>query len=116
MRAEEYYGRAILASPGDGELLSLYGRLIWETQRDGDRARSYFDQAVHASPHDWYGTYYFFLFVLICWVCFYLYFIRKKLKNNSVNFSILLKMFIKLDTFILTHIFKTNVSKLKKKL
>ncbi|KAK7812390.1 hypothetical protein CFP56_007926 [Quercus suber] len=40
--------RAILASPGDGELLSLYGRLIWETQRDGDRAKSYFDQAVYA--------------------------------------------------------------------
>ena len=56
MRAEEYSGRAILASPGDGELLSLYGRLIWETHRDGDRAKSYFDQAVYASPHDWYGT------------------------------------------------------------
>lgn len=53
-RAEEYYGRAILASPGDGELLSLYGNLIWETQKDVDRAKSYFDQAVHASPDDWY--------------------------------------------------------------
>lgn len=61
-RAEEYYGRAILASPGDGELLSLYGRLIWETQRDGDRAKSYFDQAVYASPHDWYSTCYLFEF------------------------------------------------------
>ena len=53
-RAEEYYGRAIVASHGgDGELLSLYGRVIWETQRDGDRAKSYFDHAVSASPHDW---------------------------------------------------------------
>lgn len=54
MGAEEYYGRAILASPGDGELLSLYGKLIWETHRDGDRAKSYFDRAVSASPDDWY--------------------------------------------------------------
>ncbi|KAL2348934.1 hypothetical protein Fmac_002934 [Flemingia macrophylla] len=51
-RAEECYGRAILASPGDGELLSLYGALIWETQRDEERAKSYFDQAIHAAPHD----------------------------------------------------------------
>lgn len=55
-RAEEYYGRAILANPGDGELLSLYGTLIWETQRDEDRAKSYFDQAIHAAPNDWYDT------------------------------------------------------------
>ena len=54
VRAEEFYGRAILANPGDGELLSLYGTLIWETQRDEDRAKSYFDQAIHAAPNDWY--------------------------------------------------------------
>lgn len=54
-RAEEYYGRAILASPGDGDVLSLYGKLIWETQRDEDRAKSYFDQAVLASPDDRYS-------------------------------------------------------------
>ncbi|KHN04870.1 hypothetical protein glysoja_024231 [Glycine soja] len=52
VRAEEFYGRAILANPGDGELLSLYGTLIWETQRDEDRAKSYFDQAIHAAPND----------------------------------------------------------------
>lgn len=51
-RAEEYYARAILASPGDGEVLSLYGRLIWEAERDGDRAALYFDRAVNASPDD----------------------------------------------------------------
>ncbi|GFZ15461.1 tetratricopeptide repeat (TPR)-like superfamily protein [Actinidia rufa] len=45
VRAEEYYGRAILASPGDGEVLALYGSLIWETYRDEDRAKSYFDRA-----------------------------------------------------------------------
>lgn len=54
VRAEEYYGRAILASPGDGEVLSLYGKLIWETQKDEVRAKSYFDQAVQAAPEDWY--------------------------------------------------------------
>lgn len=53
VRAEEFYGRAILASPGDGELLSLYGKLVWETQRDEQRAKSYFDRAVYASPDDW---------------------------------------------------------------
>lgn len=52
-KAEEYYGRAILASPGDGEVLSLYGKLIWDAKRDGERAKSYFDQAVFASPNDW---------------------------------------------------------------
>ncbi|KOM25641.1 hypothetical protein LR48_Vigan148s000500 [Vigna angularis] len=43
---------AILANPSDGELLSLYGALIWETQRDEARAKSYFDQAIHAAPND----------------------------------------------------------------
>ena len=32
--------------------MSLYGKLIWETQRDEERAKSYFDQAVSASPDD----------------------------------------------------------------
>ena len=52
-KAEEYYGRAILANPGDGELLSLYGNLIWETSKDEHRAQLYFDQAINASPNDW---------------------------------------------------------------
>lgn len=55
VKAEEYYGRAILASPGDGEVLSLYGKLIWESYRDEKRARSYFNQALQASPNDWYA-------------------------------------------------------------
>lgn len=54
VKAEEYYGRAILEDPEDGELLSLYGNLIWTTQRDEERAKSYFHQAVDASPNDWY--------------------------------------------------------------
>lgn len=57
MKAEECYGRAILASPGDGQVLSLYGKLIWESQRDGSRAESYFNQALQVAPHDWYVPY-----------------------------------------------------------
>lgn len=53
VKAEEYYGRAILADPSDGELLSLYGRLIWEMGRDQERAQCYFDQAIHVAPDDW---------------------------------------------------------------
>lgn len=53
-KAEEYYGRAILENPGDGEALSMYAKLVWETKRDEIRAQGYFDQAVNASPDDWY--------------------------------------------------------------
>lgn len=59
MKAEEYYGRAILACPEDGEVLSLYGKLIWETQRDESRAKNYFDQSVNTSPDDWYESNYY---------------------------------------------------------
>ncbi|GAU19317.1 hypothetical protein TSUD_336030 [Trifolium subterraneum] len=50
--AEEYYSRAILADPNDGEVLSQYGKLIWELYHDQERASSYFEQAVQASPDD----------------------------------------------------------------
>jgi len=51
-KAEEYYGRAMLASPGDGEILSLYANLICDVHKDVPRAESYFDQAVEAAPDD----------------------------------------------------------------
>lgn len=35
----------------------MYGKLIWDTEKDGERAKSYFDQAVSASPDDWYVRY-----------------------------------------------------------
>ncbi|EFH43506.1 hypothetical protein ARALYDRAFT_491493 [Arabidopsis lyrata subsp. lyrata] len=44
---------AMLSENGrDGELLSMYGDLIWKNHGDGVRAHSYFDQAVQFSPDD----------------------------------------------------------------
>ncbi|KAK6929701.1 hypothetical protein RJ641_003795, partial [Dillenia turbinata] len=48
--AEEYYSRAILADPTDGEIISQYARLIWELYQDQDKASIYFGQAVQAAP------------------------------------------------------------------
>lgn len=42
VRADEYYSRAILSNPNDGEVTALYAKFIWETQRDCERAKSYF--------------------------------------------------------------------------
>ncbi|KAL0872767.1 hypothetical protein Bca101_022472 [Brassica carinata] len=52
-KAEEYCERAMLSEDGrDGEMLSMYGDLIWKNHGDGVRAQSYFDQAVQSSPDD----------------------------------------------------------------
>ncbi|KAL1198342.1 hypothetical protein V5N11_026871 [Cardamine amara subsp. amara] len=52
-RAQEYYGRAILENRGDGDVLTMYGKLIWETKRYEKRGQGYFDQDVNASPDIW---------------------------------------------------------------
>lgn len=52
--AEKYYSRAILADPKDGEVLSQYGKLVWEVYHDQDKALGYFERAVQASPQDRY--------------------------------------------------------------
>lgn len=54
--AEEYYSRAILADPSDGEILSQYAKLIWELHRDEDRATSYFERAVQAASSDRFAS------------------------------------------------------------
>lgn len=50
--AEEYYSRAILADPTDGETISQYAMLIWQLHRDKYKASSYFKRAVQASPEN----------------------------------------------------------------
>lgn len=52
-KAEEYCGRAILANPSDGNILSLYADLIWRSHKDAPRALNYFEKAIKASPDDW---------------------------------------------------------------
>ncbi|XP_078437676.1 uncharacterized protein LOC144708302 [Wolffia australiana] len=61
--AEECYGRVILTTPADGEVLSLYGQLVWDAHGDEQRAEAYFERAVEASPEDCYvmGSYAHFL-------------------------------------------------------
>ncbi|KAH7296052.1 hypothetical protein KP509_26G006900 [Ceratopteris richardii] len=53
-KAEEYYERAILADPNDGEVLSSYAKLQWDVNKDQDRAEAYYDRAVQAAPDDCY--------------------------------------------------------------
>ncbi|MCO5612846.1 hypothetical protein L7F22_067117 [Adiantum nelumboides] len=53
-KAEEYFERAILADPSDGDVLSKYAKLQWDVNRDHERAEAYYDQAVQAAPNDCY--------------------------------------------------------------
>ncbi|RZC44278.1 hypothetical protein C5167_037232 [Papaver somniferum] len=48
--ADEYYSRAVLADPRDGDILAQYARLVWELHHDYERASSYFERAVQAAP------------------------------------------------------------------
>uniref|UniRef100_A0ACD5UDH7 Uncharacterized protein n=1 Tax=Avena sativa TaxID=4498 RepID=A0ACD5UDH7_AVESA len=51
-RAEEYYSRAMLADPSDGEIMSQYAKLVWAVHRDHDRSLDYFQKSVQAAPRD----------------------------------------------------------------
>lgn len=68
--AEEYYSRAILADPNDGDVLSQYGKLVWEVHHDQERASSYFERAVQASPEDRYVN--VMLWRTCCMLCYFL--------------------------------------------
>ncbi|KAK7851414.1 hypothetical protein CFP56_041888, partial [Quercus suber] len=50
--AVEYYSRATLADPEDGEILVQYAKFVWENLNDQDRALSYFERAAQAAPQD----------------------------------------------------------------
>ncbi|XP_010105207.2 uncharacterized protein LOC21394528 isoform X1 [Morus notabilis] len=50
--AEEYYSRASLADPEDGEIWMQYAKLVWDLHRDQERASSYFKLATEVSPQD----------------------------------------------------------------
>ena len=71
-RAEEYYSRAILADPDDGELMSEYAKLVWDVHRDEERASSYFERAAKASPENRCVTFldakYTFTIISICFI------------------------------------------------
>ncbi|XP_039121607.1 uncharacterized protein LOC120258310 [Dioscorea cayenensis subsp. rotundata] len=49
--AEKYYSRAIVLSPRDGDLLSLYAKLLWD-EGEKTKAGHYYDLAAKASPDD----------------------------------------------------------------
>ncbi|XP_072955835.1 uncharacterized protein [Typha angustifolia] len=51
-RSDEYYSRAILADPSDGDILSQYAKLVWELHHDEDCASSYFERAVQVAPQN----------------------------------------------------------------
>lgn len=52
--AEEYYLRATVSDPGDGEILAQYAQLVCELHHDSKKASSYFERAVEATPEDRY--------------------------------------------------------------
>lgn len=54
-RAEEYYSRAMLADPTDGEIMSQYAKLVWAVHRDHERSLAYFHKSVQAAPRNRYA-------------------------------------------------------------
>ncbi|XP_059632300.1 uncharacterized protein LOC132274945 [Cornus florida] len=50
--AEDYYFRATLADPEDGEILQQYAALVWDLHHDQERALIYFKRAAQAAPDD----------------------------------------------------------------
>lgn len=46
---------AILAEPSNGEVLSEYARLRWESSRDEHVASIYYEKAIQLSPENRYN-------------------------------------------------------------
>lgn len=63
IRAKEYYERAILADPGDGEVHSQYAKLLWDVFGDKEGAETHLERALQAAPDDCHvlGSYASFL-------------------------------------------------------
>lgn len=51
-KAEEYYDRAIMIDPNNGEVLCRFAKLVWELYRDREQALTYFERAALAAPGD----------------------------------------------------------------
>ncbi|KDP33593.1 hypothetical protein JCGZ_07164 [Jatropha curcas] len=54
VKAEKVCEKALMANARDGDVLSMYGDLIWNNHKDNARAQTYFDEAVQSSPDDCY--------------------------------------------------------------
>jgi Tfp pilus assembly protein PilF len=66
--AMECYERAIVAGGSadeNGDVMALYGKLIWETEKEKDRAEAYLERAVQASPNDWYVCTYIYIYIYL---------------------------------------------------
>ncbi|KAF4347950.1 hypothetical protein G4B88_002864 [Cannabis sativa] len=50
--AEDYYSRASVADPEDGEIWMQYAKLVWDVYHDQERASNYFKLATKAAPQD----------------------------------------------------------------
>ncbi|KAK3414808.1 hypothetical protein EUGRSUZ_H00126 [Eucalyptus grandis] len=50
--AEDYYYRATLADPEDGESLAQYAKIAWELYHDKERALSYYERAALAAANN----------------------------------------------------------------
>ncbi|KAF2314062.1 hypothetical protein GH714_021822 [Hevea brasiliensis] len=80
--AEEYYLRAVVADPGDGEIMSLYAKLVCELHQDHDKASSYFERAVQATPED-RGV--LFIWTHDCFISFLSMFLQHMLINFTMK-------------------------------
>ncbi|KAF5185432.1 hypothetical protein FRX31_024981 [Thalictrum thalictroides] len=85
-RAEEYYSRAILAKPGDGDMLSQYAKILWELHHDHERAsNNYFEQVVQATPE--------YSHVHVAYSPILVFYGKQKMRKQSIAFSKILVEF-----------------------